>query len=74
MLRQSLVALFTTALTEFPLHALIVDMHVLAYLPLHLLETLDCLRHATVPFENVADRPIGVKPRKLELNRKTVNI
>ena len=74
MLSQSLVALITMALTEFPLRTLVVETCMLAWLPLHLLETLDCLRDATTPFKNITNRPINVKHCKLELNRKRVDI
>ena len=63
MLRQSLAAWLTIALTEFPFHLLIVDTHVVAYPPVQMLETRDRLRDATDPFENIANDPVNVKSR-----------
>ena len=57
-------------LTEFPPRSVIVGTRVLLYVALHLLETFECLREATIPFQLVTNHAINEKPREFELNRK----
>lgn len=59
-IKRALAVLRTQPLTEFPLRSLIVVDPVLSQLALHLSETLNCLRHATILFEdiNITDHPV----------------
>ena len=60
-------------LTEFPPCLFAVVAHILFWLALQPLETLDCLQDTTVLFQNITDRPVDKEPRNLELIRKSVN-
>src|SRR6266568_3554705 len=62
--------MFTRPFTTLPLYFLIVDVRTHCLLALHTPETLDCFRDATVPFQDFANHPIYVKPRRLKLNQK----
>ena len=60
--------------TVFPFHSLTVHGRLLRKRALQLLETLDRLREATIPFENVTNNPVNDKSRNPELNRRNVTI